>query len=47
LSSADIRAQLAPFLPKYMLPTAFHRVDLMPRNANGKIDRQLLANRIS
>jgi len=46
LSSADIRAQLAPFLPKYMLPSAFHRLELMPRNPNGKIDRQLLAGRI-
>jgi D-alanine--poly(phosphoribitol) ligase subunit 1 len=46
LSSADIRAQLAPLLPKYMLPSAFHRLELMPRNPNGKIDRQLLAGRI-
>jgi len=46
LSSADIRARLAPFLPKYMLPSAFHRLELMPRNPNGKIDRQLLAGRV-
>src|SRR5450631_304310 len=46
LSSADIRGQLAPFLPKYMLPSACHRLDLMPRNPNGKIDRQRLASRI-
>jgi D-alanine--poly(phosphoribitol) ligase subunit 1 len=47
LSSADIRTRLAPYLPKYMLPSAFHRLDLMPRNPNGKIDRQLLATRAS
>jgi hypothetical protein len=29
-----------------MLPSAFHRLELMPRNPNGKIDRQLLASRI-
>jgi amino acid adenylation domain-containing protein len=47
LSSADIRARLAPFLPKYMLPSVFHRLEQMPRNPNGKIDRQLLAGRVS
>ena len=47
LSSADIRALLAPFLPKYMLPSAFHRLEVMPRNPNGKIDRQLLARRVA
>jgi amino acid adenylation domain-containing protein len=47
LSAADIRARLAPYLPKYMLPSAFHRLELMPRNPNGKIDRQLLARRAS
>ena len=27
-----------------MLPTVFHVVDEMPRNSNGKIDRQLLSS---
>ena len=31
--------------PKYMLPTVFQRVEQLPRNPNGKIDRQLLAGR--
>ena len=43
----DIRRRLAEFLPKYMLPTAFQRVAEMPRNPNGKIDRQLLAERVA
>jgi acyl-coenzyme A synthetase/AMP-(fatty) acid ligase len=42
LSPALIRERLLAFLPKYMLPTEFHRLDKMPLNANGKIDRQAL-----
>lgn len=43
LSAAYIRERLIAFLPKYMLPTVFVRVDQLPRNPNGKIDRQQLA----
>jgi D-alanine--poly(phosphoribitol) ligase subunit 1 len=45
LPAALIRERLAAYLPKYMLPTVFRRVDQLPRNPNGKIDRQLLAAR--
>jgi len=45
LSDAQLREQLAAFLPKYMLPTRFHRLGQLPRNPNGKIDRNLLATR--
>jgi acyl-CoA ligase (AMP-forming) (exosortase A-associated) len=31
-------------LPAFMVPAAIHRRDALPRNANGKIDRKLLAN---
>jgi amino acid adenylation domain-containing protein len=41
---AVIRQELSRTLPKYMLPTAFHRLDLLPTNPNGKADRQSLAN---
>ncbi len=47
LSPASIRERLAAFLPKYMLPTVFHRLDQLPRNPNGKIDRQELAERLA
>lgn len=42
LPPAFIREKLMVTLPKYMLPTVFHRMELMPRNPNGKIDRQKL-----
>ena len=45
LSPAVIRERLGAFLPKYMLPTVFHRMEQLPKNPNGKIDRQELAGR--
>ena len=42
LTTSDIRRQLKAHLPKYMLPTVCKRVEHMPKNANGKIDRMLL-----
>lgn len=46
LSPAFIRERLTAFVPKYMLPTVFHRMDQLPRNPNGKIDRRLLTERM-
>jgi D-alanine--poly(phosphoribitol) ligase subunit 1 len=43
VSPATIRRELSSSLPKYMLPTVFHRLDALPRNPNGKIDRLRLA----
>ena len=43
LSPAFIRERLLAYLPKYMLPSVFNRLDQLPRNPNGKIDRQRLA----
>lgn len=42
LSPGDIRQRLTDRLPKYMLPTVFIQLETMPRNPNGKIDRQHL-----
>jgi len=42
ISPGTIRQRLNSILPKYMLPTVFHCLDAMPRNPNGKIDRQFL-----
>jgi amino acid adenylation domain-containing protein len=46
LTPATIRERLSTFVPKYMLPTVFHRMEAMPRNPNGKIDRQQLASMV-
>lgn len=40
-----LRRQLGTALPRYMLPGLFVHVTEMPRNANGKIDRNRLAGR--
>lgn len=38
----DFRGELIQFLPKYMLPSLFYFVEEMPKNPNGKIDRNYL-----
>lgn len=43
IDSKKLRISLQSRLPKYMLPTVFVELDEMPRNPNGKIDRQLLS----
>ncbi|MBI3860701.1 MAG: amino acid adenylation domain-containing protein [Planctomycetia bacterium] len=47
LSPGEIRKRLAPALPGYMLPRVFHRLDVMPLNPNGKIDRHHLHQRLN
>lgn len=39
ISPAEFRTKIGKELPKYMLPTAFYRLDELRRNTNGKIDR--------
>jgi amino acid adenylation domain-containing protein len=43
IEAARIRHQLGAHVPKYMLPTVIERVEHMPRNPNGKIDRLALS----
>lgn len=40
-----IRADLRNLLPEYMVPTAFFREEVLPKNANGKVDRRQIAER--
>ena len=47
LTPGFIRERLSPLLPKYMLPTVFNWMELMPRNPNGKIDRQKLVSSVN
>ena len=39
----DIRVGLMKLLPKYMVPTGYYWRELLPLNANGKINRKALA----
>lgn len=47
VTPAEIRQRIGKILPKYMLPTAFHHLESMPRNPNGKIDRQSLMSEMN
>jgi amino acid adenylation domain-containing protein/FkbM family methyltransferase len=42
LSPASLRQHLKDRLPPHMIPASFVLLDKLPRNANGKIDRQAL-----
>ena len=39
----EIRRDLRRIIPDYMIPSVFHRADLLPKNPNGKVDRLQLA----
>lgn len=42
LTSKELRLQLLPSLPPYMIPNVFRQVEQFPLNKNGKIDRAIL-----
>ncbi len=42
LPPARLRKQVAELLPPYMLPAAWKELPMLPKNANGKIDRPAL-----
>ncbi|WP_415974020.1 non-ribosomal peptide synthase/polyketide synthase [Rhodococcus sp. 077-4] len=42
VDSDGLRTALSGRLPSYMIPSAFVVLDALPRNANGKLDRQAL-----
>ncbi len=39
ISVAEFRKKIGQALPKYMIPTVYHYLQLLQRNTNGKIDR--------
>lgn len=45
ISSNDIKMYLKDKLPSYMLPNSINILDRLPKNQNGKIDRNELKNR--
>jgi D-alanine--poly(phosphoribitol) ligase subunit 1 len=42
LEDERIRRDVAQIIPSYMIPSTFHREPVLPKNANGKVDRQRL-----
>ena len=42
IAPIEIRKELIKYLPKHMLPTVFIKLDKLPKNPNGKIDRLAL-----
>jgi amino acid adenylation domain-containing protein len=47
LLPGDFRKAISSVLPKYMIPNKFVRMDELPRNNNGKIDRLHLSKQIN
>ena len=47
ISIADMKKAISNVFPKYMIPTVFHQMDILPRNTNGKIDRLQLSQKIN
>jgi amino acid adenylation domain-containing protein len=46
LSAGEFRRRILEFIPKYMVPTKYHRLEKFPLSANGKIDRLKLREMI-
>jgi amino acid adenylation domain-containing protein len=47
LNIGEFRKRILLFVPKYMVPTKYHRLEEFPLNANGKIDRLKLNKSIN
>ena len=43
----DMRKAISTVFPKYMIPNTFIKMDELPRNQNGKIDRLLLGSNLT
>lgn len=46
ITKEAFRKNISQSLPKYMIPTIYERMDILPRNTNGKIDRLKLKESI-
>lgn len=45
MTDKDFRTAISKVFPAYMIPSVFIKMDELPRNTNGKIDRLLLKNK--
>lgn len=46
-SIAEMKKAIGEVFPKYMVPTVFNQMEILPRNTNGKIDRLQLSNLVN
>ena len=47
ITIAEMKKSIALALPKYMIPTVFIKMEELPRNTNGKIDRLFLNKKVN
>jgi amino acid adenylation domain-containing protein len=47
INISDARKKISGIFPKYMIPGAYLKMEELPRNTNGKIDRLFLNNKIN
>lgn len=47
IEAGEFRKQLMTLFPKYMLPVKYIQKEFLPRNTNGKIDRQKLSKEVN
>ncbi|RIX52039.1 phenylalanine racemase [Paenibacillus nanensis] len=45
--AAEFKKRVGEMLPKYMIPSVYYKMDQLPRNTNGKIDRLKLRESLS
>ncbi|WP_294591023.1 amino acid adenylation domain-containing protein [uncultured Bacteroides sp.] len=47
LNMAEFRKSVLTHIPKYMMPSEYHRVEVMKQNNNGKIDRLFYSKQVN
>lgn len=47
ITEKKFRIELGRVLPSYMIPAVFYKMDTLPRNINGKIDRLFLSQKVN
>jgi len=47
ITDKDFRIALSKVFPSYMIPSVFYKMDMLPRNTNGKIDRRFLNQKVN